>query len=202
MKALWTGTDSLMLVDVSKRKLKKKTYWLIFRFYVRLLDYFVQEHYADSDNIADNLREFDFKKPISIFKDKMLNLEIYKKVEHEEFNVLYYFPVTGSNDIEFIRWLYGIDIIEEAERRLTDCNFIKIDGTVNMRYIYPVTDFYLRPNRHDGSSRLVQECQLNEIPYYHSFKEPDIYQIIEKIKYEKLQKTMAVRPIEEINVGR
>jgi hypothetical protein len=61
-------------------------------------------------------------------------------------------------------------------------NFIKVDGSQDMSKIYPITDFYLRPNRHDGSSRMIRECEINEIPYYHSTKKPDIFDITVKLK--------------------
>ena len=179
MKALWTGTDSLMLLNVSKRKLRKRVYWLLFRFYAKFLDYFVQEHYADHEKIADNLRKFGFKKPISVFPDKLLMPGIYQKKAHEPFYVLYYHPET--DDDNFTRWLYGIDLIERAEAELTFCQFIKVDGSMDMKHIYPIVDFYLRPNRHDGAGRMVQECENNHIPYYHSRENPDYNQAAEKI---------------------
>jgi hypothetical protein len=48
--------------------------------------------------------------------------------------------------------------------------------------IYPLIDFYLRPNRHDGDPRMVRECIENGIPYYHSKSDPSVNDAIIKLK--------------------
>lgn len=196
MKILWTGTDSLMLIDLSKRKLTKRPYWLLFRVFARIADLFTQEHYTDNELIAENLRKFGVKKRITVHPDKLLHTEKYPKIKHLEFNVLYYFPKQGM-ELKFRKWLYGWDIIQQVKADNPDVNFIEVNGDQDMKEIYPITDLYLRPNRHDGASRMVQECEIQEIPYYHSLKYPFIdiiqsYIDIEKIKkygYEAITKT-------------
>ena len=186
MKLFWTGTDSLMLVDYSMRKLRKKPYWFVFRILIRILDFFIEGHYCDAENVADNLRKFGTKKRITIFNDKVFYPDKFDKIPHNGFNVIYYNPKSRS-DRQFTRWLYGIDIIEKVKEALPEMNWIELDGTFNMEHIYPITDFMIRPNRHDGACRIRQECDINEIPYYWSNREPNIEDCINAIKneYEK-----------------
>lgn len=182
MKLFWTGTDSLMLIDYGMRKAIKRPYWFVFRILIRILDFFIEGHYCDSKNIADNVKDFGTKKPVIVFKDKVNYPFKMQKIDHDSFNVIYYFP-KNRTDVSFTRWLYGIDIVEEVKKRLPDINFIELDGSVDMNCIYPVTDFCLRPNRHDGSSRMIQECAVNEIPYYHTWSDyADIDLIVKEIK--------------------
>ena len=55
-----------------------------------------------------------------------------------------------------------------------------------MNEVWSITDFYLRPNRSDAASRMVQEVRINNIPYYHSQCNPDYGTI--KLKLDKLLK--------------
>lgn len=177
---MWTGTDSLMMVDVSKRTFRKKVVWLLFRWIIKFLDkHYVQEHYIDSLNLKDNLVAAGLVKPIKVRPDPVKYQVKLPKIQHEGFNVLYYCPDT---DNKFIRWLYGYDIFESVKEHFPTINFIHVDGSQNMKDIYPITDFYLRCNRHDGASRMVQECQIQDIPYYHSQRDPDTDEIIKKIR--------------------
>ena len=61
-------------------------------------------------------------------------------------------------------------------------NWIVVNGSSDMSKIYPIVDFYLRPNRHDGMPCMVRECLENLIPYYWSFEKPDIQLAIKKIE--------------------
>lgn len=183
MKLFWTGTDSLMLIDFSMRKLSKRPYWFVFRILVKIMDLFIEGHYCDSENIAANLRKFGTRKKIRVFHDKLNHTKIYPEKNHEGFNVIYYNPVKRK-DKKFIRWLYGLDIIEQVKNEMSHINFIELDGTKDMAEIYPITDFMLRPNRHDGASRIRQECEIQRIPYYWTCKNPIITDIIESIENE------------------
>ena len=182
MKLFWTGTDSLMLIDYSMRKLSKKPYWFVFRIIIKILDFWIEAHYCDSENIADNVRRFGTKKPIKIFHDKLNYNNKYPKVKHTGFNVIYYCPKGG--DRKFREWLYGLDLIKEIKLKMPLINFIELDGTHDMSTIYPIADFLLRPNRHDGASRMRQECEIQNIPYYWTNKNPDINEAIKTIKNE------------------
>ena len=183
MKLFWTGTDSLMLVDYSMRKLKKRPYWFVFRILVKIMEVFIEGHYCDSENVANNLKRFGMKKQIKVFHDKLKYNEKFAKIKHDGFNIIYYSP-KSRGDTEFGIWLYGLDIIEEVRLLFPRLNFIELDGTKDMEQIFPITDFMLRPNRHDGASRLRQECDIQEIPYYWTNKNPNIDDIIKSIQNE------------------
>lgn len=185
MKLFWTGTDSLMLIDYSMRKLRKRPYWFVFRILIRILDFFIEGHYCDSKNVADNVKKFGTCKNINVFHDKVNYPLKFKKISHKGFNVIYYNPILRT-DKSFTNWLYGLDIIDKVKKRLPEINFIELDGTANMSKVYPITDFMIRPNRHDGASRMRQECEINEIPYYwtNGKKEPSVENCIKAIKNE------------------
>ena len=194
MKLLWTGTDSLMLVDLSRRMWIKRPYWWAFRLWIRIADkYFVQEHYVKSHMSGVDLVKFKVKKPIRLFDEplqptKIIQLEGIKKKKHKDFNILYYYPQSVMED-SFVRWLYGVDLIEKLRDSLpmkiqVNTNFIRVDGSLDMTEIYPIVDFYLRPNRHDGYSRMIKECQLLDIPYYWSMTGKPQYSII-KARFKK-----------------
>ena len=159
-----------MLVDYSMRKWYKKPYWWVFRRLTWLLDrFFVQEHYADAWNVAENVRQFGVKQAVKVVPDAIKHSTPYPKRPHFGFNVIYYNPTNRrGGDRDFTRWLYGIDIIEKVKNRLDvdDIRFIELDGTADMSQIYPIADFMIRPNRHDGASRIRQECDVQGIPYY------------------------------------
>jgi len=188
MKLFWTGTDSLMLIDFSMRKITKRPYWLAFRGIVRLLDFFIEGHYCDSENVANNIRKFGTRKPIKILHDKVNYPKPYPKQKHEGFNVIYYNPKTRK-DKEFTWWLYGIDIIETVKKSIPYVNFIELDGSVEMSKIYPIANFLIRPNRHDGASRMRQECDINNIPYYWTYTNPNAEDCINSITNEYKRKS-------------
>lgn len=186
MKVLWTGTDSLMLLDMSKRKLRKKPYWLLFRMFARLLDLFTDEHYCDSDNVAENLRKFKMKSKITVQGNHLLHTKKYPKKKHKGFNIMYYLP-KNKMELSFGEWLYGYDIfliIKKHFKNYKQINFIELSGKDDMEKVFPIIDFYLRPNRHDGASRLRQECDIQDIPYYWTYNDPDVDEIIDLIQSE------------------
>lgn len=172
MKILWPGTDSLMLIDYSMRSRKKRVYWWIFRRVIRLLEFFADSHLCNAQNVADNLNQFGVRKPIEFIETPLKYTEKFDKIPHNTFNVLYYFPKGG--DQKFLKWLYGYDIYEQLREELPKVNFIVVDGSSDMRDVYPIIDLYIRPNRHDGNSRMVRECEIQNIPYCWSNSNPDI----------------------------
>lgn len=170
MKMFWTGTDSLMLVDVSKRSFRKKIVWIIFRWIVKFLDrFYVEEHYVDAEWLSTNLAAFGVTKPVRVMKDKIKYSEkLPRKVTNDRFVVMYYLP-GGALASKFKKWLYGFDIYLQIKHQLTEhtntpITYIMVTGKTDMNSLLPYVDAYIRPNRHDGSSRLVQECELQGIP--------------------------------------
>ena len=183
-KIFWTGTDSLMLIDYSMRRPRKRVYWWLFRRLIRIMDYFIEGHYCDSENIKDNVLTFGTRKWIKVAPDQLKYTEKFPKKEHPVFTILYYLPKGG--DVGFRKWLYGYDIFLQVQERFPNLNYIVVDGDDAMRYVYPCVDFYLRPNRHDGASRLRRECEIQDIPYYWTNNwrkaEPSAKDAIESIK--------------------
>jgi hypothetical protein len=169
-----------MLVDYSMRKWKKRPYWWIFRRLIRVMDFFIQGHYCDAENVAENVRRFGTRRDVAVLPDQLLHMEKYEKVPHNTFTVLYYFPTGG--DVNFRKWLYGYDIFMEVTEVLPELRYIVINGNNDMKYVYPYVDFYLRPNRHDGASRLRRECEIQGIPYYWTQRDPNTEDVIRAIK--------------------
>jgi len=180
MKLFWTGTDSLMLVDYSMRTFRKKVYWWLFRRLIRIMDYFIQEHYCDSQFLAVHIEEFGTKRNIKVVPDRLKHTEPYPKEAHDGFTVLLYRPMGA--DKKFTSWLYGFDIMDEVKERLPHVNFLEVHGGNDMKYVYPFVDFYLRPNRHDGASRMRRECDIQNIPYYWSRTNPSVGDAVKVIE--------------------
>ncbi len=182
MKLLWTGTDVLMLKNRHLRKLSKRPYWIAFKVVVKFLDRFIIDgHVTNSELLKKELKDIGFKKEIEIMLTPLKHIEKYKKIKHSSFNVLYYRPT--MSDKKFRDWLYGIDLIERLKK---DCSasFIPIDGTADMKDIYPIIDMYIRPNRHDGNSRIIRECIIQEIPYYWSDQNPNYEEMKKRLNDE------------------
>lgn len=192
MKLLWTGTDVYLQNNYPyKSGLKFKIRTFFERIMVKLFEPFIQEHYVVSEHLIPELSKHA-KKPIKVrydFADSSVPTNeclacsrinwIYPKTPHEGFNVLYYRPKKKNQ--KFIDWLYGYDIIEKLKSHYSSINFIEVDGSQDMFEIFPIVDFYLRPNRHDGNPRLIVECENNKIPFYWSKGDPDIVEIIAEI---------------------
>jgi len=175
MKLYWTGTDSLMLINYSMRRFRKRVYWWLFRRFIRVAEFFIQGHIVISSNITGNLRQFRVRKPIEYLSAQCDTIK-YKKVEQKGFTVLYYLPAAG--DKQFNEWLYGYDIFKKVKINYPGYAYIIVNGSSDMSKIYPYIDFYIRCNRHDGPSRMILECDVQGIPYYHSQKDPNYFEII------------------------
>ncbi|MDH5570385.1 MAG: hypothetical protein OEY89_01390 [Gammaproteobacteria bacterium] len=184
MKLQWTGSDVLFatrLIGGIKFPTKKSKY-IYFAFmtiFAKVADFFIQEHYVVSEHLINELKPLKLKKRISVLVDPPLYTKKYKKEKHRQFTVLYYRGI-GSNQI-FKDWVYGYDIFRTLKRRMNHLNYIIVDGSQDMSKIYPLVDFYVRPNRHDGEPRMIMECENNNIPYYWSKENPNISDIINKI---------------------
>lgn len=187
MKLSWTGTDVMRLNNTYKRKLLKRPYWILFRLIVRFFDMtMIEGHTTNCEWLREELLEFGFKKKIEIQLTPLKHPEWYQKVPHTLFNVLYYKP--PQPDIKFRDWVYGVDLIQRLRKEyMKTIQFISVDGEDDMKRIYPLIDMYLRPNRHDGYSRMVRECDIQGIPYYWSHKDPD-YDEMKKILDDEIEK--------------
>lgn len=146
MKLLWTGSDVLFATKFLKHSKKSKwLYMLGMHIFAKIADLFVQEHYVVSEHLRSELLPLNLKKPINVLIDPPLYTKKYKKKKHKGFNVLYY-KVSGSNQ-RFINWVYGFDVYLRLKELMPELNYIEATGIQDMTKIYPIIDFYVRPNR-------------------------------------------------------
>ena len=94
-------------------------------------------------------------------------------------NILVYRPLGSMKRID-LDWLYGWDIIQQLMERHPEWTFRVADGTKDN--IWQDINVLLRPNRHDGLSRMVLEAQALHIPVIWSYEtgkyvEPNIEDI-------------------------
>ena len=185
MKLIWTGTDSLFLVRFPKQLRWTKIFYVLgLRLFARLSDLFVQENYACGELVASNVKKFGLKKRVVLFQDRLCYPHKMAKIPHEGFNVLYYYPAKNTL---FNQWLYGFDVYLGIIMELIpflDIKFVVVDGSQNMTDIYPKIDLMIRPNRHDGHPRMVDECKLNNIPYIWTAQNPDVMTFVDQILKE------------------
>lgn len=160
----WMGTDALTIWYQPPGK--RWIVVILHRIKMRLLEPFIFQHWVTGPRLIA-----DLEKSNAVQMDTVVVAywpgeyhRRVKKIEHEGFNVLYYDPNSGP----FERWKYGIAIIEEIKKRVSDVNWIKTDGTQDMKRIYPVVDLYIRPSGHDGEPRINAECKLNRISVIYS----------------------------------
>lgn len=181
----WTGSDVLCATSYPKQLRKTEyIYCLKCRIFAKIADRFVQYHVVVSGHLIKELRPLKLKKPFVIRENPVNHTEKYPKKAHEGFNVLYY---RGGGD-KFRNWIYGYDLIERAMRYFPHINFIEVTGKSDMSEIFPIVDIYIRPNRHDGEPRLTRECDIQDIPYYHTYFNPSYPGLINFI-YDELART-------------
>lgn len=169
MKLIWTGTDSLLLNRFPRQyPLRKLPYVLFLRLIARLSDFIAEENYACGELTEKNVKKFGLHR-VKRFCDTLLCGDIVEKKPHEGFNILYYCPKV---DNKWNRWLYGYDIYLGLKAWFPNLNFIRVDGCQDMKEIYPIVDLFIRPNRHDGHPRMIDECKLNGIPYIWTKENP------------------------------
>ena len=193
MKLLWTGSDVLFATRIIVgRKFPTKPikyiYFLGCTIFAKIADKFVDEHVVVSYHLIKELGPLKLKKKNEV-RENPVNYEKMDKLPHKGFNLLYYRGI-GKNQI-FFDWVYGYDIFLQIKQYFgTGINFIEVNGDQNMAEVYPLIDFYLRPNRHDGNPRMVRECEINNIPYYHSYENPNFIKIVNEIKKQIQSKSI------------
>jgi len=169
----WLGTDALTLVV--NPPTDTALWWMkliAYRWKWKILHRFFDKHYIVHERLRKHLLDFGIKnEKIEGLIDPPKYTKKYEKMPHKGFNILYYHPSKACLGGEtYIRWKYGIDFIEDAIRYFVnykDVLFIRVDGNQDLSKIYPITDFMLRPSRHDGLPRMNLECEINDIPYYY-----------------------------------
>ncbi len=174
MYITWTGTDVLLATKFQWRLTSKLIYSLKCLLFARIVDRFVQKHVVVSEHLIDELKPLRFKKPIEVKPNPVWYPKKYKKRKHAGFNVLYYRH--KSKTPKFTDWIYGYDIIIGLLKYppLKNLSVYEVDGSQNMSEVYPIIDFYARPNNHDGNPRMIRECEIQGIPYYHTTSNPSL----------------------------
>ena len=186
MKIYFTGSDVQLLNEFPKQlSVLKLPYVLAYRKCMKEALRFAEEIWVVHDHLIPELNKFGITEKIKVFSHPLLHNESYGRKLHEGFNVLYYWHKSIS-DLEWNKWIYGYDVFLEVKEYFkdnADMQFIECErfDQYDMKKIYPITDFYLRCNQHDGDARMVQECKIQEIPYYWSWENPDVNGIIEEI---------------------
>lgn len=174
MYITWTGTDVLLATKFQWRLTSKLIYCLKCLLFARIVDRFVSKHVVVSKHLIDELKPLRFKKPIEVKPSPVKYPERYEKKDHAGFNVLYYRPKSKTQ--RFTDWLYGYDIMWNLIIRppLKYLSVYEVDGSEDMSEVFPVIDFCARPNRHDGNPRMIRECEIQGIPYYHTTGNPSL----------------------------
>ena len=181
--SFFIGTDALLISRWNfPCRLHRRLYQIYFRVRTWVLDFFVDEYWVPHADLVNELRSAGIMKPIEIRKLDLKYLEKIEKIEHDTFNILFYWPGDRGN-AKMWRWIYGYDVFLEIKKKLdTKVFWIIVRGGADLEGIFPRVDFYLRVNRHDGYSRLIDECDIQEIPYYWSRTEPDIEKALAAIE--------------------
>ena len=179
----YVGSQARWLIKTFPTDLRKIPYITFIKLRAWLLKPFISEYWVDSEYLIPFILRFAPKAKTRVIKDVIKYQKKYPKEEHSGFSVLYYYPKNEYNK-KYCRWVYGKDIIDYLIGEFPQFTWIHIDGTQELSGIFPLVDVYIRPNRHDGSPRLVMECEIQNIPYYHSQCNPDITEIINFLKWQ------------------
>lgn len=203
-KLLFTGSDvlySTRLIGGAKfpTKWTKYLYFLGMTIFAKIADLFVECHYVVSDHLIRELQILKLKKKIKVLVDPPADIEDIERKPHRGINILYYCG-KGANQ-KFKNWVYGKDLVEQFWLRnckeieycylkneieyisqIDGIRIIEVNGSADMKKIYPFVDFYIRPNRHDGAPRMIMECQKLNIPYYWSKENPNMYIMERRVK--------------------
>lgn len=186
MKIYFTGSDVQLLNEFPPQlSLLKLPYVLEYRSKIRKIIRFAEEIWVCHEHLIPELNRFGIIGEIKVVPAFLNHTVKYPKVKHEGFNIFYYCP--GGEDAEWRKWIYGYDVfqrVKDAFRFDEDIHFIVSShpDQYDMREIFPITDFCLRCNNHDADARTINECKIQEIPYYWSYEKPDYETIINKIK--------------------
>lgn len=185
----WKGTDTLKLVMfpptshiswyiriVLERIIWKCTEWMI------------REHWIDHEFLKANLIKFGINESkIKIVADPIWADVTVTKKPHDLFTVAYYRAYNKKNQV-FKDWLYGYDLVRTLKQRLPAfIEFIEIQPGMPKQQVLDLlalSDVYIRPNRHDGNSRLAAFCKAVGVPVYHTRENPKYGNLVDFIMEE------------------
>ena len=193
----FTGSDVLLLNEYPKQLSKRKHLYIwLYRMFVRMSSFCVEGIAVTDEHLINELQLFGFNKEITVVHSNVLHKQKYCRFPHKGFNVFYYCP--GGSDQRWNKWVYGHDIFCKVRDHYKDdqrVNFIRSWGQFDMTATFPITDFMLRPNRHDGDARMIQEAIIQGIPYYWSYENPDFDEIIKAIDNAKRRRYKNTRGV-------
>ena len=178
MKKMWHGTDAYQMVRLAPNKWSKYPAILIKRWLWKyVLKYFITDHYVGHERLGEYLIQAGITKQYILQEIKIS--PIFKtliRTYPKMFYVFYYYPyrtdtLFGNND-KFYRWVYGIDLIEEAKSYFIGVDkivFVRLDGSADMTKLMPDAGCMVRPSRHDGHRpRLIMEAEAMGIPTFYA----------------------------------
>jgi glycosyltransferase involved in cell wall biosynthesis len=161
----WLGTDVWLLWAFPKGRGRLSV--IKHRLKYHLTKFLVTENWVTSEILEEELIACHVRRTKVRYHIRGMLTEKIKKIPHDLVNIAYYYP---KNSGDFQRYVYGIDLIEKLELMFPYpiVNWIPLDGKFTMREVYSIVDAVVRPSRHDGRPRILEECKLNSIPYYWS----------------------------------
>lgn len=164
----WVGSDVLLLKAFPPGRGKRTV--IVHRILKKITEPFIAAHWVNGERLMRELSGILPPQKMVLQHWGGVHAKTYGKFSHGGINIAYYMP---REDV-YARWVYGIDLIEELQERYknalhqAEVNFILLDGKMDMADIFPYLDAYIRPSRWDGWPRLVQECKINDVPFYYS----------------------------------
>jgi len=174
MYLTWTGSDVMFLNTHPPHYPKTKIFYRIFlKLWALIADRsgLISKHVVTSEHLGWELRKgLKTKLPIEV-RPSEIKLIDYKKPKNARFTVGVYCPLPYS---KFKEWLYGLDIVSELKMNIYFGNvqfYFLHDGKFFDNWITNI-DCYIRPNRHDGQSRISLACEKYGIPYLESKSDP------------------------------
>lgn len=173
----WIGTDALTLLCFPPGKWLWYVRIIYQRLFYKIVKNFI-EHWVVGEHLGFYLKEFGIT-DYHIIQDPAQYTHVIKK-SHQIKSVLYYYPGNHGNRI-FKEWVYGYDVFSILKAEYPDINWITVNGDKDMSSIYPVIDGCIRPNRHDGISRIILECQEMNIPYCTSVDLNELRKFVENL---------------------
>lgn len=191
------GSEARWLIKTFPTDLRKIPYITFVKIRAWLLRPIIQEYWVDNEYLLEFIYKFKRNAKTRIVKDEIKYPVKFPKIKHRGFMAMYYYPKNEYNRT-YCRWVYGKDLIESLIEKFPYFYWIRIDGTLDLPKIFPWVDVYIRPNRHDGSPRLIRECEIQNIPYYHSQCNPNIKEIVEFLIEQYELKDETIREEESI----
>lgn len=177
----WVGTDVWLLFAFPRGRGKLSV--IKHRLIYHLTKFFVSENWLTSERLKDEFISCGGQKSVVRYYISGVITEKVEKVAHSEVNIAYYLPKPGGESQKFT---YGFDLIYKLAELFPEVTWCMLDGSFSksdMKAIYSILDGCVRPNRHDGRPRILEECKINSIPFYHSADgRPDLDEMVKFVR--------------------